>query len=256
MQVIYIDPLLNHVFVFFLSPSCRCPQQPCNNAMPSSLLGPVNRAAPLPSKPPQQSKPQQQQLQSQQPPQPQHTSLLTCCILPSKSASGPLSPPTLTPQGLLSSQPPQMLLEDDEEPVPSMPLPMYLQQLQPNRLQQQPPTSLMQSLQSRPQQPGQQSLLQSVQVQSQMSQQSSLPPPQIPVQTQAQPSPQISQHQARPHAALAAAELLKAWCRPRKRSLVNTKSPCPPRKHSRYPAAATTASLSPRQHKSDSYKLR
>uniref|UniRef100_A0A8C1VVR1 Bromodomain containing 4 n=1 Tax=Cyprinus carpio TaxID=7962 RepID=A0A8C1VVR1_CYPCA len=111
--------------------------------------------------PQQQQQPQQtlpQQLQSQQPPQPQHH-----------------LPPHLL-------HPPQQI-QDDEEPVPSMPLPMYLQHL--------------------PQQPGQQSLLQSVQVQSQMSQQSSLPPPQIPVQTQAQPaaahqpSPQLSQHQAR-----------------------------------------------------------
>lgn len=171
-----------------------------HNAMPQQPSRPSNRAAPLPPKPPQQSTPQQQpqqtlpqQLQPQQPPPPQHHLPPHLLHPPQQLRQRPLSPPTLTPQGLLSSQPPQMLLEDDEEPVPSMPLPMYLQHLQPNRLQQQPPpTSLMQSLQSRSQQPGQPSLLQSVQVQSQLG-----PPPQLPVQTQAQPSPQLSQHQAR-----------------------------------------------------------
>uniref|UniRef100_A0A8C1YCC7 Bromodomain containing 4 n=1 Tax=Cyprinus carpio TaxID=7962 RepID=A0A8C1YCC7_CYPCA len=196
----------------FLNQHPILPSPALHNAMPQQPSRPSNRAAPLPNKPPQQSTPQQQQqpqqtlpqqLQSQQPPQPQHHLPPHLLHPPQQIRQRPLSPPTLTPQGLLSSQPPQMLLEDDEEPVPSMPLPMYLQHLQSNRLQQQLPASLMQSLQSRPQQPGQQSLLQSVQVQSQMSQQSSLPPPQIPVQTQAQPavahqpSPQLSQHQAR-----------------------------------------------------------
>ncbi|XP_059415410.1 bromodomain-containing protein 4 isoform X5 [Carassius carassius] len=235
-----------------------------HNALPQQPSRPSNRAAPLPPKPPQQSTPQQQQqppqqtlpqqLQSQQPPQPQHH-LPPHLLHPSQQMrQRPLSPPTLTPQGLFSSQPPQMLLEDDEEPVPSMPLPMYLQHLHPNRLlqqqQQQPPTSLMQSLQSRPQQPGQQSLLQSVQVQSQMSQQSSLPPPQLPVQTQAQPS---SQHQARhmqhsQQLSFSQGPVQTTQTQPsqHKVSMPSTKAQQiiqqhPPQHHS------------PRQHKSDSY---
>uniref|UniRef100_A0A8C1SIU5 Bromodomain containing 4 n=1 Tax=Cyprinus carpio TaxID=7962 RepID=A0A8C1SIU5_CYPCA len=247
----------------FLNQHPILPSPALHNALPQQPSRPSNRAAPLPTKPPQQSTPQQQQqpqqtlpqqLQSQQPPQPQHHLPPHLLHPPQQIRQRPLSPPTLTPQGLLSSQPPQMLLEDDEEPVPSMPLPMYLQHLQPNRLQQQPPpTSLMQSLQSRPQQPGQQSLLQSVQVQSQMSQQSSLPPPQIPVQTQAQPSPQLSQHQARhmQHAqqlSFSQGPVQTTQTQPsqHKVSMPSTKAQQIIQQH-------PSQHHSPRQHKSDSY---
>ncbi|XP_066530305.1 bromodomain-containing protein 4 isoform X3 [Hoplias malabaricus] len=196
------------------------PTPALHNAMPQQPSRPTNRAAPLPPKPPtttpqppsQPQHPPQQplQLQSQPAPQPQHHHLPPHLLHPPQPIrQRPLSPPTLTPQGLLSSQPPQMLLEDDEEPVPSMPLAqvqLYLQHLQGRQQQQQQQGVLLQSLQSRqqqPQQPSQASLLQTVQVQSQLGQQTSLSAPQMPVQTQPppapqhQPSPQISQHQAR-----------------------------------------------------------
>ncbi|XP_007229120.3 bromodomain-containing protein 4 isoform X1 [Astyanax mexicanus] len=194
-----------------------------HNAMPQQPSRPSNRALSLPPKPPQptttpqppsqqpqqpQQHPPQQPLQlpSQQAPQSQHHLPPHLLHPPQPIRQRPLSPPTLTPQGLLSSQPPQMLLEDDEEPVPSMPLnqvQLYLQQLQQGRQQQQQGT-VMQALQGRQQQqPSQASLLQTVQVQSQLGPQTSLAPPQLPVQTQPQPapshqpSPQIPQHQPR-----------------------------------------------------------
>ncbi|XP_060798545.1 bromodomain-containing protein 4 isoform X3 [Neoarius graeffei] len=180
-----------------------------HNAMPQQPSRPSNRAAPLPAKPPQPTTPQQPlQLQPQQPPQPpqpQHHLPPHLLHPPQPIRQRPLSPPTLTPQGLLSSQPPQLLLEDDEEPVPTMPLNqvLYLQQLQQGRpqQQQQQQVSLMQSLQSRQSQPqSQASLLQTVQVQSQMPVQT-----QLPVQTQPQappahqPSPQMPQQHAPRH---------------------------------------------------------
>ncbi|TRY74296.1 hypothetical protein DNTS_028726 [Danionella cerebrum] len=176
----------------FLNQHPILPSPALHNALPQQPSRPSNRAAPLPPKPPQPIVPPPQQQQLVQPQQhqtltqqPQHP-LLHPQQMPQRS----LSPPTLTPQGLLSSQPPQMLLEDDEDPVTPLPLPLYLQHLQ----QQQMPASLMQPLQqSRGMVPGQPSLLQSVQV----------APPQLPAQPQAppsashQPSPQLSQHQAR-----------------------------------------------------------
>ncbi|XP_046690578.1 bromodomain-containing protein 4 isoform X3 [Silurus meridionalis] len=172
-----------------------------HSAMPQQPSRPSNRAAPLPSKPPQPTTPQQPlQLQPQQPPQPQHHLPPHLLHPPQPIRQRPLSPPTLTPQGLLSSQPPQLLLEDDEEPVPTMPINqvLFLQHhLQQGRQQQQVP--LMQSLQSRQAQPpSQTSLLQTVQVQSQLP-----VPTQMPVQTQPQaapahqPSPQMPTHTPR-----------------------------------------------------------
>lgn len=146
-----------------------------HNALPQQPSRPSHRAAALPPKPPQQQpqpapQPTLQQLQPQAPP-PQHH--LPPHILhptpPQSLQQRPLSPPTLTPQGLLSSQPPQMLLEDDEEVIPPLPLSqmhLYLQQGQSQgRPGQQPhnPQQIMQSLQVRQQQ-NQAPLLQSVQV--------------------------------------------------------------------------------------------
>ncbi|XP_073799312.1 bromodomain-containing protein 4 isoform X2 [Danio rerio] len=250
----------------FLNQHPILPSPALHNALPQQPSRPSNRAAPLPPKPLQQSTSQQQpppqqtlvppqQLQPQQqqpaPPQQQHLPHHPLHA-PQQMRPRPLSPPTLTPQGLLSSQPPQMLLEDDEEPVPSMSLPMYLQHLQPNRLQA-TPTSLMQSLQSRPQPPGQPSLLQSVQVQSH------LPPPQLPVQTQVQPqqpaphqpSPQLSQHQARHMQQLGFPQgpLQTAQTQPgqHKVSMPSTKA------QQIIQQQQATQHHSPRQHKADSY---
>nr|XP_023867600.1 LOW QUALITY PROTEIN: bromodomain-containing protein 4-like [Salvelinus alpinus] len=176
------------------------PNPALHNALPQQPSRPSHRAAALPPKPPQQQQPATQptlllqQLQPQAPP-PQHH--LQPHILhpapPQSLQQRPLSPPTLTPQGLMSSLPPQMLLEDDEEVIPPLPLSqvhLYLQQLQQGQSQgrpgQQPhnPQQIMQSLQVRQQQQNQAPLLQSVQVQPS---QPSLQPPQLSVQL---PQPQ------------------------------------------------------------------
>ncbi|XP_028840836.1 bromodomain-containing protein 4 isoform X3 [Denticeps clupeoides] len=189
----------------FLNQHGILPSPALHNAMPQQPSRPSNRAAPLPLKPPQQQQqqqptpqqPLQQQLQPQPAPQPQHHLPPHLLHPPQAIRQRPLSPPTLTPQGLLSSQPPQMLLEDDEEPP--MPLQLYLQHLHQGRQQQNP---LLQSLQERqPPQTGQAPLLPTVQVQ--LPPQPQLHSPQLPIQTQSQPppshqpSPQLSQHQAR-----------------------------------------------------------
>ncbi|XP_041861010.1 bromodomain-containing protein 4 isoform X2 [Melanotaenia boesemani] len=194
-----------------------------HGSMPQQPSRPSHKAAPLHPKPPQpqqappQQQPtlqqQQQQLQPQSAPPPQHQ--LSSQILHSSQPlhQRPMSPPTLTPQGLLSSQPPQMLLEDDEEPGSTTPInqvQLYLQQFQQARQPQQSMQALQaqvrqqQQLQQSQQQQGQTSLLQSAQVQSQLSTQTSLPPPHISVQSQAQSAPshqalppQIPLHQAR-----------------------------------------------------------
>ncbi|PWA17743.1 hypothetical protein CCH79_00008154 [Gambusia affinis] len=120
--------------------------------------------------------------------------------------------PVLPSPGLLSSQPPQMLLEDDEEPGSTAPMnqvQLFLQQFQPARQPQQShqaPVRQQQQPQQQLQQLGQTSLLQTatMQGQSQLSAQTSLPPPQLSVPSQAQPTashqappPQITLHQAR-----------------------------------------------------------
>uniref|UniRef100_A0A674A4T3 Bromodomain containing 4 n=1 Tax=Salmo trutta TaxID=8032 RepID=A0A674A4T3_SALTR len=178
-------------------------------ALPQQPSRPSHRAAALPPKPPQQQQPATQptlllqQLQPQAPP-PQHH--LQPHILhpapPQSLQQRPLSPPTLTPQGMLSSKPPQMLLEDDEEVIPPLPLRqvhLYLQQLQQGQSQgrpgQQPhnPQQIMQSLQVRQQQQNQAPLLQSVQ-----PSQPSLQPPQLSVQLpqpQSKPTPPSRQPQ-------------------------------------------------------------
>ncbi|XP_036408348.1 bromodomain-containing protein 4 isoform X2 [Megalops cyprinoides] len=99
-----------------------------HNAMPKQPSRPSNRAAPLPPKPPhppQQPPPQQQPPQQHLPPH-----ILPAQPLPQPLLPRSLSPPTLTP--LLSAQPPQALLEDDEEPgaVPLSQVHLYLQHLQ------------------------------------------------------------------------------------------------------------------------------
>ncbi|XP_038836645.1 bromodomain-containing protein 4-like isoform X4 [Salvelinus namaycush] len=187
------------------------PNPALHNALPQQPSRPSHRAAALPPKPPQQQQPATQptlllqQLQPQAPP-PQHH--LQPHILhpapPQSLQQRPLSPPTLTPQGLMSSLPPQMLLEDDEEVIPPLPLSqvhLYLQQLQQGQSQgrpgQQPhnPQQIMQSLQVRQQQQNQAPLLQSVQVQPS---QPSLQPPQLSVQLpqpQSKPTPPSRQPQ-------------------------------------------------------------
>ncbi|XP_072561285.1 bromodomain-containing protein 4 isoform X2 [Paramormyrops kingsleyae] len=177
-----------------------------HNAMPQQPSRPSNRAAPLPPKPAQPSTPQQpqQQQQQQQPPPPQP--LQQAQPQPPKPAlpqqmlthlqplhqplrPRPLSPPTLTPQGLLSAQPPQMILEDDEEPVPLNPVQLYLQ-----HLQQAP---LLQSVQVQSQPPAQPPPPVQPQQQPPPPQQQPPPPPQV----QQAPPPQPQQHQhPHPHA--------------------------------------------------------
>uniref|UniRef100_A0A673A9Q9 Bromodomain-containing protein 4-like n=1 Tax=Sphaeramia orbicularis TaxID=375764 RepID=A0A673A9Q9_9TELE len=192
----------------FLNQHPVLPSPALHSSMPQQPSRPSHKAAPLHPKPPQQQT-QQQQPQQLQPPSaapPQHQ-LPSQILHPSQPLhQRPMSPPTLTPQGLLSSQPPQMLLEDDEEPGSTTPMnqvQLYLQQFQQARQPQQS----MQSLQAQArqqQQPGQTSLLQSVQGQSQLSSQTPLPPTQLPVQSQAQPTAshqpppqQMPLHQAR-----------------------------------------------------------
>ncbi|XP_062871455.1 bromodomain-containing protein 4 isoform X2 [Trichomycterus rosablanca] len=240
-----------------------------HNAMPQQPSRPSNRAAPLPSKPPQTTAPQQPlQLQPQQPPPPQHHLPPHLLHPPQPIRQRPPSPPTLTPQGLLSSQPPQLLLEDDEEPVPPIQLSqvqLYLQHLQQGR-QQQPPqqqqqSSLMQSLHGRQsQQQSQASLLQTVQVQSQLPVQA-----QLPVQTQPpaaqshQPSPQMPQHAPR-HMQHASQSQSQQQQLAFSQGPVQTTPTQPPPQHK---VGMTSAKVqqqiiqqqhhSPRQHKTDPY---
>ncbi|XP_024127837.1 bromodomain-containing protein 4 isoform X3 [Oryzias melastigma] len=200
----------------FLNQHPILPSPALHSSMPQQPSRPSNKAAPLHPKPPQQQQQQpaapqqqptlqpQQQLQPQSAPPPQHQLPAQILHPPQPIHQRPLSPPTLTPQGLLSSQPPQLLLEDDEEPT--TPMQLYLQQLQQAH---QPQT--LQSLQAQVRQQqtqkqhsGQASLLQSAQGQTQLSSQTSLPSAQLPVQPQPLPTslhqalpPQISLHQGR-----------------------------------------------------------
>ncbi|XP_005745397.1 bromodomain-containing protein 4 isoform X2 [Pundamilia nyererei] len=203
----------------FLNQHSVLPSPALHSSMPQQPSRPSHKAAPLHPKPPQQPAPPQQPQQQQQPPlqqlqpqplpqpQPQPTApppppqqhQLPSQILHSTQPlhQRPISPPTLTPQGLLSSQPPQMLLEDDEEPVSTTPInQLFLPQFQQPRQTQQ--------ARQQQQQPVQTSLLQSVQTQSQLSSQTTLAPAQHPVQSQAQSAPshqtlsqQMPLHQAR-----------------------------------------------------------
>uniref|UniRef100_A0A671XD97 Bromodomain containing 4 n=1 Tax=Sparus aurata TaxID=8175 RepID=A0A671XD97_SPAAU len=185
----------------FLNQHPILPSPALHSSMPQQPSRPSHKAAPLHPKPPQQQpqQQQQQQLQPQSVAPPQHQLPSQILHPPQPLHQRPMSPPTLTPQGLLSSQPPQMLLEDDEEPGSTTPLnqvQLYLQQFQQTRQPQQSMQSLQaqaRQQQQQQQQPGQNSLLQSVQGQSQLSSQTALPPPQLPVQSQTQPT---SSHQA------------------------------------------------------------
>ncbi|XP_012726449.2 bromodomain-containing protein 4 isoform X2 [Fundulus heteroclitus] len=209
----------------FLNQHPVLPSPALHSTMPQQPSRPSHKAAPLHPKPPQQQTappppqsalqppppPPPQQLQPQPAPQPQHQ--LPSQILHTHQPlhQRPMSPPTLTPQGLLSSQPPQMLLEDDEEPASTTPMnqvQLFLHQFQPSRPPQQTmPSHQAPVRQQQQQQLGQTSLLQSgtMQGQSQLSTQTSLPPPQLSVPSQAQPAPphqapppQMPLHQARP----------------------------------------------------------
>nr|XP_054597252.1 bromodomain-containing protein 4 isoform X2 [Nothobranchius furzeri] len=187
----------------FLNQHPVLPSPALHSSMPQQPSRPSHKAAPLHPKPPQQqpAPPQQQQtLQPQLQPQPaapppQHQLPSQILHPPSQPLhQRPISPPTLTPQGLLSSQPPQMLLQDDEEPGSTTPLnqvQLCLQQFQQARQPQQ----TMLHTQARQQQQGQTSLLHSLQGQAQLSTQTSLPAPQLSVQSQTQPIPS---HQAPP----------------------------------------------------------
>uniref|UniRef100_A0A3B3YKQ5 Bromodomain containing 4 n=1 Tax=Poecilia mexicana TaxID=48701 RepID=A0A3B3YKQ5_9TELE len=220
----------------FLNQHPVLPSPALHSSMPQQPSRPSHKAAPLHPKPPQQQQqqpaPPQQQQQQQQPalqqqpqlqpqsaPPPQHQlpSQIPPQILHTHQPlhQRPMSPPTLTPQGLLSSQPPQMLLEDDEEPGSTTPMnqvQLFLHQFQPARQPQQSMQSHQAPVRQQQQQPpqlqqlGQTSLLQTatMQAQSQLSAQTSLPPPQLSVPSQAQPTashqappPQITLHQAR-----------------------------------------------------------
>ncbi|XP_049601347.1 bromodomain-containing protein 4 isoform X2 [Syngnathus scovelli] len=216
-------PFLNHPIL---------PSPALHTSMPQQPSRPSHKAAPLHPKlaqqqqqqpaPPQQQPVLQQQQPTLQQPALQHPPLqpqsappphqLPPQILhpPQPMHQRPLSPPTLTPQGLLSSQPPQMLLEDDDESGSSAPLnqvQLYLQQFQQARQPQQSLQSLQAQArqQQQQQQVGQQSsLLQSIQSQPQLSSQATLPTPQLPLQVQAPvalphqaPSQQMSLHQSR-----------------------------------------------------------
>ncbi|TNM96845.1 hypothetical protein fugu_015001 [Takifugu bimaculatus] len=203
----------------FLNQQPILPSPALHSSMPQQPSRPSHKAAPLHPKPPQPQTapppqqqtlpppPPQQQLQPQTVAPPQHQ--LTPQILhpPQPIHQRPMSPPTLTPQGLLSSQPPQMLLEDDEDTGTSTPLnqvQLYLQQFQQNRQPQQTMQSLQtqvrqqqqpQPPQQQQQQPGPATLLQSVQGQPQLPSQAALASPQLPVHPQPQPTPS---HQSAP----------------------------------------------------------
>uniref|UniRef100_H3C9H8 Bromodomain containing 4 n=1 Tax=Tetraodon nigroviridis TaxID=99883 RepID=H3C9H8_TETNG len=167
----------------FLNQQPILPSPALHSSMPQQPSRPSHKAAPLHPKPPQQQTappPRQLTLPQQQlqtPPVPPSQHQLTPQILhpPQPIHQRPMSPPTLTPQGLLSSQPPQMLLEDDEDTGTSTPL----NQVQPTLL---PP----------------------VQGQPQLPSQSALASPQLPVHPQPQPTPshpsapqQMPLHQSR-----------------------------------------------------------
>uniref|UniRef100_A0A3Q1GQQ4 Bromodomain containing 4 n=1 Tax=Acanthochromis polyacanthus TaxID=80966 RepID=A0A3Q1GQQ4_9TELE len=191
----------------FLNQHPVLPSPALHSSMPQQPSRPSHKAAPLHPKPPQQQPAppqqqptlQQQQLQPQTAAPPQHQLPSQILHPPQPLHQRPMSPPTLTPQGLLSSQPPQMLLEDDEEPGSTTSMTqvqLYLQQFQQPRQPQQSMQALQaQARQQQQQQPGQTSLLQSVQGQSQLSSQTTLPPPQLSVQSQVQSA---SSHQALP----------------------------------------------------------
>ncbi|KAK7940460.1 hypothetical protein WMY93_003786 [Mugilogobius chulae] len=148
-----------------------------HSSMPQQPSRPSHKAAPLhPKLPQQQPPPPQPQLPSAAPP-PQHQLPAQILHPPQPLHQRPLSPPTLTPQGMLSSQPPQLLLADDEETPASLnPVQLYLHQFQQTH---QPPQMPPLQGQSRQTVPGQ------------LSSQTTLPPPQLPVQTQTQQVPPL-----------------------------------------------------------------
>ncbi|KAL4648753.1 bromodomain-containing protein 4-like [Arapaima gigas] len=134
----------------FLTQPVVAPSPALHSAMPQQPSRPSSHATPLPHKalpstvptPPQQ---QQQQLQPR-------------ILSPSPQPLVTVPPPTPTTHDaleLLSAQPPQALLEDDEEPTPQLQLPhmqLYLQQLQQGRPLGVQPTPLLQSVQVQQQQ--------------------------------------------------------------------------------------------------------
>ncbi|XP_077591300.1 bromodomain-containing protein 4 isoform X2 [Stigmatopora nigra] len=136
----------------FLNQHPIIPSPALHSSMPQQPSRPSHKAAPLHPKLPQQPQALQQHPTQQQQHQPAAPHQLPPQILhpPQPLHQRPLSPPTLTPQGLLSSQPPQALLEDDDEaastaiaPPPPLPPPLnqvqlYLQQFQQQAVRQAP----------------------------------------------------------------------------------------------------------------------
>nr|XP_061838028.1 bromodomain-containing protein 4 [Nerophis lumbriciformis] len=193
------------------------PSRPSHKAAPLHPKAPQQQAAPPQQQPVLQQQPTlQQQQQQQQPSLQQHQQLqpqsasaphqLPMQILhpPQPMHQRPMSPPTLTPQGLLSSQPPQMLLEDDEDSGSATPMnqvQLYLQQFQQARQPMQALQAQARQQQQQQQQTGQSSLLQSVQAPPLLSSQNALPTPQLPIQMQAPVAPpqQLSLHQGQRH---------------------------------------------------------
>lgn len=110
-----------------------------HNALPQQPSRPSNRAAPLPPKPAQPPPSSLPSLPSSSPPQLQPSLPLT---LPQQPVPRPRvpSPPSHGILGTLSAQPPQALLEDDEEPIPTSSETPPLSQVH----------NLLQSLQARP----------------------------------------------------------------------------------------------------------
>ncbi|KAJ8264168.1 hypothetical protein GJAV_G00145980 [Gymnothorax javanicus] len=199
-------PIETHAFLS--QQQAVLPSPALHNALPQQPSRPSNRAAPLPPKPvpppgQQAPPPQPQQTHHQQQQQHHHQQQhLPSHILhqppPQPSLQPPLqpripSPAPLAPQGhgtlgLLSAQPPQALLEDDEEPagLPLSHMQMYLQQLQgrpqaPVPPQAPPPTQAPPTISS-----SATPLLQSVQVQSQPAAQAPHHTPSLQQQQQQQ----------------------------------------------------------------------
>nr|XP_019962606.1 PREDICTED: bromodomain-containing protein 4-like [Paralichthys olivaceus] len=143
----------------FLNQHPIIPSPAIHNALPQQPSRPSNRAAPLPPKPPQP--PQLPSLPPSSSPQLQPSLPLTLPQTLPQPVPRPRvpSPPSHGILGTLSAQPPQALLEDDEEPTPTSaetpPLSQvhtFLQSLQPRpTAQTQPlhthsPVQLMPSL--------------------------------------------------------------------------------------------------------------
>ncbi|KAM4751302.1 bromodomain-containing protein 4-like isoform 1-T2 [Anableps anableps] len=130
----------------FLNQHPIVPSPAIHNALPQQPSRPSNRAAPLPPKPPQ---PPTSSLPSLPPPTSTQLQPTLPLNLPQPVPRPRVpSPPSHGILGTLSAQPPQALLEDDEEPAPNSSETPPLSQVH----------NLLQSLQARPTIPQQQPL--------------------------------------------------------------------------------------------------